>query len=434
MVLKNNILLIFSLIFYAWGEPILILVMIFSIFANYFFGILIDKSRSNFFLSIAVLSNLALLFYFKYFAFFIANLINYSNLDLAIPSITMPIGISFFTFQAISYLVDLSRREIHVQKNLLNLALYIALFPQLIAGPIVRYASIENQITNRTSSKDDILYGIRRFIIGLGKKVIIANQFAIFADMAFALPESDLTSKIVICAILAYSIQIYFDFSGYCDMAIGLGRIFGFHFNENFNYPYSAKSIQEFWRRWHISLSTFLRDYLYIPLGGSRTSQFKTLRNLMITFLLCGFWHGAAWNFILWGAYFGFFLILERIFLAKFLEKLPKFLALFYCLIVVAFGWLIFRAENFSHFISLFNALFSDNVSHLHRQFTKNKILIILLIFAIFGSTNLFQKYVFHAKNKNILILMDVFLLLVFAISISFLAAGTYNPFIYFRF
>lgn len=486
IVISNYILLVFSLLFYSWGEPIYMAIMLLSVILNYGFGLLINRhhnanlplqnpvknhnilnhvnSISNqqniiknnilkslinplnllrlscnkyqenpakIYLILGIFANLIILFYFKYLGFFIVNFVKIFHLNFQAPKITMPIGISFYTFQAMSYIIDLYRKEIKVQKNISNLALYISFFPQLIAGPIVRYKTVEDEILHRKINQDDVLYGIRRFIIGLGKKVIIANQFALYADSIFSSPINDISQKALILGIFSYSLQIYFDFSGYSSMAIGLGRIFGFRFNENFNYPYTAKSVQEFWQRWHISLSSFLRDYLYIPLGGNRGSKLQTYRNLIITFLLCGLWHGAEWTFIIWGLYFGFFLILERIYLKKILDKMPIF-GLFYCLIIVAIGWLIFRANDLNHLLELAKLLIFGNNAKLTHQFSVLQI--ILVFFGLIGSTNFFKRYIFYSKNKLVLLMMDFYLILVFIVVVSFLASSTYNPFIYFRF
>ena len=311
--LKNFFLLLASLTFYSWGEPKYIFLMMLSIVVNYFLGLIIDKLNNQLkccIFVVAILFNIGILMVFKYGAFVIENANLVFGSELRIPQIALPIGISFYTFQVLSYIIDLYRGEIKVQKNILNLALYITLFPQLIAGPIVRYIDIEKEIEDRAISICGIKEGIYRFIIGLSKKVLIADRVAVISDEAFALVSPPCTLAWI--GIIAYAIQIYYDFSGYSDMAIGLGKMLGFNFNENFNYPYFSKSIKEFWRRWHISLSTWFRDYVYIPLGGSRCGSIRASFNLIIVFFLTGFWHGASWNFIIWGLYYAFFLILER--------------------------------------------------------------------------------------------------------------------------
>ena len=319
---RNLILLAASLLFYAWGETVYLLVMLFSIAANYLFGLLIDRarergSRGGTAFALAVATNLGLLGFFKYANFFVDNLnqvlpvLGLAPMDIG--RVHLPIGISFFTFQALSYIIDLYRNETAVQRSLLNFALYKALFPQLIAGPIVRYRDVAREIEQRTVSLDDFASGVQRFIIGLGKKVLIANVMGRAADTIFATPAETLPATLAWTGSIAFMLQIYFDFSGYSDMAIGLGRMFGFHFLENFNYPYIARSVREFWRRWHISLSTWFRDYLYIPLGGNRHGPVRTGANLLLVFLLCGLWHGASWTFLIWGVYHGIFLVLERV-------------------------------------------------------------------------------------------------------------------------
>lgn len=430
----NLVLLVASLFFYAWGEPVFILIMLASILANYVFGRLIVASigKASFYLFLGLLFNLSLLFYFKYIGFFMANIANIFNVELTVPEVSLPLGISFFTFQAITYLVDLRRGEIPVQKNFFNLALYISLFPQLIAGPIVRYHDVEKQITSRRITLTGFASGTRRFIIGLGKKMLIANPFGEVADGVYAMPADDLTAYLVLIGMVAYTIQIYFDFSAYSDMAIGLGRMFGFHFLENFNYPYIATSIRDFWRRWHISLSTFLRDYLYIPLGGSRGG--KTYRNLLVVFVLCGLWHGAEWTFVIWGLYFGFFLILERLFLGRVLQRLPKVFSWGYAIVIVIFSWLIFRAENMTQVFDMLEALFSGHTSPYHMVYTKDVYLKVAIVLAVVGATPLIRDYFLTSRYKAVLVVRDIFLVAVFILSVSFLAAGTYNPFIYFRF
>ena len=298
----------------------------------------------------------------------------------------------------------------------------------------MRYADIETQIHNRTHSWLGFSDGIRRFLIGFGKKVLIANTFAQVADEIFALPESELTTYIVLIGVLAYTLQIYFDFSAYSDMAIGLAKMFGFDLKENFNYPYISRSIKEFWRRWHISLSTFLRDYLYIPLGGNRDGIFATYRNLLIVFFLCGLWHGAGWTFIIWGLYFGFFLVLERLFLEIYLVKIPKALSWIYMAIVVMFGWLIFRSDNLEQLFMMLNGMVNFEVTQLLYKYLQDRFLIVTFVLALLGSTPLIRDYFINTSKPIVMIARDIFLMATFIISIAFLAAGTYNPFIYFRF
>lgn len=345
---SNYFLLAASLLFYAWGEPVYVLLMLFSIALNWAFGLLIDKREKgrHFLLTVCVILNLAILGYYKYFNFLVDTINGLVGDELIAPrSISLPIGISFFTFQALSYVIDLYRGECKVQKNILNLALYVSFFPQLIAGPIVRYSDIDEQISARIVSMDKFAVGFRRFLYGLGKKIIISNCMAEIADTIFGLPFAELTTTSAWLGAIAYTMQIYYDFSGYSDMAIGLGKMFGFDFLENFKYPYLSCSIQEFWQRWHISLGTWFREYVYIPLGGNRKGKVRTYLNLFTVFFLTGMWHGASWNFVVWGLYHGVFQIFERLGLKDFLKKHRVFSHV-YCLLVVMIGWVFFRAET----------------------------------------------------------------------------------------
>ena len=351
---KNGVLLAASLFFYGWGEPKYIFLMLLSVSMNYLFGLWISvlskKRIKQLVMALCLAVNMGLLGYFKYFNF-LGELVNYllGNGTVAMREISLPIGISFYTFQALSYVIDVYRKDIGVQKNPFYLALYISFFPQLIAGPIVKYHDIEAQIAQRRCTLSMQAYGIKRFVYGLGKKVILANAFAQAADRIFALPGQDLGTAITWFAVAVYALQIYFDFSGYSDMAIGLGKMFGFHFMENFNYPYLSSSVSEFWRRWHISLSTWFREYLYIPLGGNRKGLFRTCLNLFIVFFATGLWHGASISFVLWGVYYGILVVAERLFLGKWLEKNPwKWVNHGYAMFAVLFGWMLFRAEHMS--------------------------------------------------------------------------------------
>ena len=340
---RNLVLLIASLFFYAWGEPRNVLVMLASILINYLLGLGIEKAskQKKLFLILSVLYNIGVLFYFKYLNFAGSIWESLTGQTLNMKTIVLPIGISFFTFQIMSYVIDVYRGNVPAQKNLINLALYISLFPQLIAGPIVRYIDVEAQIKQRESTWDGAYVGVKRFAIGFAKKVLIADQLATLADTVFAGGNypSMLSHWI---GIIAYTLQIYYDFSGYSDMAIGLGKIFGFDFLENFNYPYISRSIKEFWRRWHISLSSWFRDYLYIPLGGNRKGKVRTYINLIIVFFVTGLWHGASFNFIVWGLYYAVFLVIERLGFGKRLEKLPRIIQHVYTLLVVVIGWVFF--------------------------------------------------------------------------------------------
>jgi alginate O-acetyltransferase complex protein AlgI len=349
---KNSLLLVASLLFYAWGEGTYLLLMVVSITLNHFLGLRLrsaDQTR-QLSLVLGVASNLLLLGVFKYAGWLVESvnrLLSVFSLDaIAVPNLPLPIGVSFFTFQAISYLVDIYRGDAEAQRKWRDTALYISLFPQLIAGPIVRYQQIADDLKSRSVGTRDWIEGIDRFVIGLGKKILIADTLSVPADIVFSLDPSRMEPAVAWSGVLFFSLQIYFDFSGYSDMAIGLGRMFGFHFPENFRHPYSALSIRDFWRRWHITLSTWFRDYLYIPLGGSRGSRWTTARNLVVVFFLCGLWHGASWTFVAWGLYHGLFLVLERTPFGKALDGLPRVLRSIYTLLIVAVGWVLFRADD----------------------------------------------------------------------------------------
>ena len=434
---KNIILMISSLIFYFYGEPIYTLLMIFSIIYSYIFGLLIDKYRnkSKIFLGCFLSISLGMLIYFKYFNFLISN-INlwlYNKIDFI--NVILPIGISFYTFQMISYVVDVYLDKVKVQKSIFKLALYISLFPQLIAGPIVRYNSIEKQLEKREHTIQKFANGVRRFIIGLGKKVLIANVLGEISPLF--LQSNDLSVIYYWLYAISITLQIYFDFSGYSDMAIGLGKMFGFEFEENFNYPYIATSITDFWRRWHMSLGTFFRDYVYIPLGGNKVSKIKWLRNILIVWMLTGFWHGASWNFVIWGLYFGILLIIEKVWLIKILEKVPKFISRIYVMFIVMISFIIFSVEEFSEVANVLKGLFGLNkekfVSVESIYYLKSYFVVIIL--GIIGATPI-MKNIFSVKKirKAVNVLEPLFLTLVFIVSTSYIIDGSFNPFLYFRF
>lgn len=445
--IKNFILLLFSLIFYSWGEPKYILVMLITILVSYIFGLLINHFNINknnkaklILFIIFIILILSSLFYFKYINFFIENINNIFKINIKSQNIILPIGISFYTFQILSYIIDLYRGKIKVQKNILDLSLYISFFPQLIAGPIVTYETIENQLYERKESLDKIISGIERFIIGLGKKIIIANNMAIIADSVFnSLILDKLPSFILILGVIAYTFQIYFDFSGYSDMAIGLGKIFGFEFLENFNYPYISKSITEFWKRWHISLTTFFREYLYIPLGGNRVKKYRWIFNMFIVWLLTGFWHGAAWTFIIWGLYYFILLILEKTILKNILNKIPNFLKFILTFTLINVGWVIFRANNINDIFIIIKNIFYNSSSIPITEFLNNNINIIsalpYIIFAIIFSNNIMLKINTKLENNKLYnIVRKIVIITIFLICICFLVSSQYNPFIYFRF
>ncbi|MDD4135769.1 MAG: MBOAT family protein [Candidatus Shapirobacteria bacterium] len=430
--IRNILLILFSLFFYAWGEGIYVLILLIMILANYFFGLKISRSRyRRIFTFIAVIFNLSYIFYFKYLLFTLHVFHIKNSL-----SILMPLGVSFVTFHLISYILDIYKKEIKAEKNFLNFALYILMFPHLIAGPIVRYKDISAQIKNRTFSTNLFAEGVRRFISGLAKKVLIANVLALVADQIFNLFPQQLSTPLVWIALLSYALQILFDFSGYSDMAIGLAKMFGFTFKENFNFPYVANSIQDFWRRWHISLSSWFRDYLYIPLGGNRRGLFLTLINITIVFTLTGFWHGADWHFLFWGFYFAFFLVLERLFLLRLLQKIWFGFGHLYALTVVFFGWLFFRIDSLNYALYLLKVMFgyNSNQSVIYQpQYFVTKEYLFILITAIFFSIPLYQK-IYQKIIQKIPSFEIIFFTTIFIFSLMRLAGDTYNPFIYFRF
>ncbi|MBR1907827.1 MBOAT family protein [bacterium] len=441
----NFILLIASIIFYAWGEPKYLAIMLLTITINYFGALSVEKFQ-NFkkpFLILTILINLSFLFYFKYFNFILDNFNKLFSANINIIDIIMPIGISFYTFQALSYVIDVYRGEVKAQRDFYKLALYICLFPQLIAGPIIKYHDIAAQIDSREVNFEKVNLGVKRFIIGLSKKMLIANTMGAIADKIFTQDPHTFTHSIAWLGSAAYTFQIYFDFSGYSDMAIGLGLIFGFRFMENFNYPYISKSMTEFWRRWHISLSTWFKQYVYISLGGNRQGKIKTLRNLGIVFLLTGIWHGAAWNFIAWGVWNGFFIIFEKILNVKEFEqkhhsKWIYFLQHIYCILIFVIGWVIFRADSMNYawdYLMNMLGVLKINTEQIayNMQYYVDTIEIITFIFAILCCTPIFKNI---AENKNpfVKIAVNILLLMIFFLSTASIASDTYNPFIYFRF
>ncbi|MBQ7328694.1 MAG: MBOAT family protein [Oscillospiraceae bacterium] len=434
---KNVILLIFSLVFYSWGEPKYIVLVLAASFVAYVGGLLIHRfdakkklKKTVFIITVVLL--VANLFVFKYLDFTITQINGLFNSSFALAKIVLPIGISFYTFQILSYVIDLYKKEVSVQKNYFYLTLYVTFFPQLIAGPIVRYQTIEDEINARKESLDDFVCGLRRFIVGLAKKVIIANNVGAIAVMIYSGDAKIYGTQFYWLAAIAYALQIYFDFSGYSDMAIGLGRMFGFHFLENFNYPYIATSITDFWRRWHISLSTWFRDYVYIPLGGNRVKKHRWLLNILIVWALTGFWHGAEWNFIAWGLYYAALLICEKLFLHKLLKKLPKFLCWLYAMLIVLVGWVMFNLTEPAAIIHALSQMFSFRYTDITTAVIANTDIVYALIYVPLGLICMLPW-----KNKQFRIpdwLANMICLALLAISIVFLVGSTYNPFIYFRF
>ena len=438
---RNLILLISSLLFYFFGEPKYGIIMVISIISIYFHGIWIEKAKNTKYKKIPLISgvfiSIAVLFYFKYFNFLIENINLWLDKKIDLFGIILPIGISFYTFQMISYMVDVYRGDAKVQKNFVKLATYISLFPQLIAGPIVRYTTIEEQLENRTYSFEKFSLGIRRFVIGLSKKVLIAN---ILGELVKVFGTyNDGTVLFYWLYAIANMLQIYFDFSGYSDMAIGLGKMLGFEFLENFNYPYIASTITDFWRRWHISLSTFFRDYVYIPLGGNRVSKIKWIRNLLVVWFLTGLWHGAAWNFIIWGLLFGVLLILEKTIFKNIIEKIPQIIKHIFVLLIVMISFVIFSGNKMEDIIMQILGLFGIGtagvVSTVSIHYLKSYLIILLV--GIIGSTPLIKKLAEKLENKFPKIINIAEILLITALLIlctSYIIDGSFNPFLYFRF
>lgn len=441
---RNLILFLSSLFFYSWGEPKYIWIMLFSTVLDYTCGKFVDfyKSKgetvkSKIWLIVSIVINLGILGFFKYSDFLISNINNIFNVNIPLLNLVLPIGISFYTFQTMSYTIDVYRGDTKVQNNIISFGTYVTLFPQLIAGPIVRYQTVAEEIDNRIENYDLFSEGVSRFILGLGKKVLLANNIGIFWENVRGLSASNITILSAWLGIIAFAFQIYFDFSGYSDMAIGLGKMFGFNFLENFNYPYISQSITEFWRRWHISLGTWFKEYLYIPLGGNRKGKLNNIRNILLVWILTGIWHGASWNFALWGLYFGIILILEKIFMLKLLEKAPKLIRRIYTILLVLVSWAIFAFDSLNEGLQYIKILFGAgnfkiyNNSSIYYLYTN----IILLIILIIASTDIPKRIWRRIRGKSkSWILENIYLLLVFLLSIAYLVDQSYNPFLYFRF
>ena len=443
-ICKNGVLVIFSLIFYAWGEPTYVLLMLACVLINYLSGLMIDKSERHrkAALVAGLVCNIGILATFKYLNFFVDN-INSLNLGFTIasPKIALPIGISFYIFQSITYLVDVYRKESPVQKHFGNLLLYISMFPQLIAGPIVRYGTIADEIHNRHVSADDFADGVYRFLIGLGKKVILANQLSEISDQLLKDGIGDLTTAGAWLGIVAFALQIYYDFSGYSDMAIGMGRCMGFHFNENFDHPYCCRSISEFWRRWHMSLGSFFRDYVYIPLGGNRRHQ---VVNILVVWFLTGMWHGAFWNYIIWGVYFGLIVMTEKYTIMKIVDKMPSFVMHIYAMALVIIGWGIFYFEDFGHMTKFFSSFFgggtlTDFVTT-NALYSHIWLLIVAVIFVmpvrkgIYTFTTKILKYSPATCNGLVFTTKIVISVAILILSVALLVGATNNAFLYTRF
>ncbi|MFJ5717836.1 MBOAT family O-acyltransferase [Neobacillus sp. NPDC093127] len=447
--LKNIVLLLVSLVFYAWGEPKYVFLMIFSIVMNYFFGLVVQRFRGKSFahktaLWISILANLSLLGFYKYGNFAIENINQLFNLHINNDPIPLPIGISFFTFHAMSYIIDVYRKGNEAQKNLWDLALYITFFPQLVAGPIIRYNTIADQLKNRIHNITLFAVGIKQLIIGLSKKVLIANPLGEIADTVFATGPADLSQSTAWIGIMAYTLQLYFDFSGYSDMALGLAKMFGFEFPINFNYPYIANSISEFWRRWHISLSSWFRDYVYIPLGGNRVSEWKIYRNILIVWTITGLWHGASWTFMAWGFYYGVIISMERLFMQNILQKLWTPIRHIYVIVIVMVGWVFFRADNFSYSYGFIKTMFgfggqiynNQTILLLHDN-TIMLLIAVLFVFPIYPYLKEKLEKSFQTKPMVLIskeVIGNITYIGLLLVVTMYLVNSTYNPFIYFRF
>ena len=436
---KNYILLLFSLIFYAWGEPIYILLMIFSSIVDFINGKNIEKykddnKKKKIYLIISIIINISLLGFFKYADFFIKVINNILYLDIPLLNLGLPIGISFFTFQTMSYSIDVYRGDVKAEKDFLTFMTYVCMFPQLIAGPIVRYETVSSELHKRDINFKKFADGFTRFLRGLFKKVLIANNIGLLFTLITSSEVNDISIMTGVLAIVSYAFQIYFDFSGYSDMAIGIGNMCGFTFLENFNYPYISKSITEFWRRWHISLSSWFKDYVYIPLGGSRVNILKNIRNILIVWILTGFWHGASWNFIFWGLYYGILLLLEKFVLKKYIDKLPDFVKHIYTIVLVFIGWMIFAFDDSKYLFGFIKALTSNKfVDSAFLYYFKNYF--VILVIATLFSLPVYSKVKEKMNNTIFTSLLSISIyVILFIITLSYLVSDTYNPFLYFRF
>lgn len=440
--LKNTVLLLSGLVFYAWGEPRYVVIMVISILVGYVFGLLIEKFRgkklSKVFMILSVAVDLGLLIYFKYVDFFITNFNNATGLGIPLLRIALPIGISFYTFQILSYTVDVYRGDVPAQKNPINLGAYISMFPQLIAGPIVRYSDIEKELRERKHTLEKTFDGIIRFCVGFGKKILIANALGELCETFKATDEK--TVLFYWLYAVAFSLHIYFDFSGYSDMAIGLGKIFGFTFMENFNYPYISKSVTEFWRRWHMSLGQWFRDYVYIPMGGNRVSTLKHLRNIFTVWFLTGFWHGADWNFIVWGLYFAVLLTLEKMFLGKYLKK-SRVLSRIYVLFLIVISFVIFNAAGMGEAMQYIGGMFGIGATgFMGAEWLYNlESFALVLVIAAIGATPIPKQIVSKLKDTKagsvaVSVLSPVFAVVIIVLCTAYLVDGSFNPFLYFRF
>ena len=443
---KNLVLLIVSLVFYAWGEPVYVILMIFSILINYVSGLEIEayqesgeEKKAKYAFIVTLVVNLLVLGFYKYYGFLLSNLNAILPFKIPYKELALPIGISFYTFQTLSYVIDVYKGKLNAQKNPITFGAYVTMFPQLIAGPIVRYSDVEKQLSEREISRTKVSEGVAYFLRGLGKKVILANNMGLVSDAVIAMKAAETSALTAWIGAFAYTMQIYFDFGGYSDMAIGLGKMLGFDFIKNFDYPYISKSITEFWRRWHISLSSWFKEYVYIPLGGNRVSKPKAIRNLMIVWGLTGLWHGAAWNFIFWGLYYGIILILEKYIFKDAIQKMPGFLQHVYAMVLIMLGWVLFSAPTLGRALSYMGSMFGIGGGGFVDMtgFYYLKSTLILGILAILCSTPMLYKRFMHmayTRKKYGQVLYVVAYVGIFVISIAYLVNATYNPFLYFRF
>ena len=449
---KNVVILVSGLLFYAWGEPIYVLAMILSTFIDYTAGRIIDKYDNKpkirtICLIVSLVMNIGLLGTFKYLGFLINSVNGWFGLSIPNPNLPLPIGISFFTFQSMSYTIDLYRRNIKVQKSAVNFIAFVTLFPQIVAGPIVRYEDVQNELDNRSITEKMLGDGISRFITGLGKKVLIANNIGMLWTQVKGMDYGELSAVTAWLGILAFTFQIYFDFSGYSDMAIGLGKMMGFNFPENFNYPYMSHSISEFWRRWHMTLGAWFKSYIYIPLGGNRKGLPRTIVNLLIVWAITGIWHGASWNFMLWGVYFGVLIILERLFMGKVLEKIPSFFSWLYTFVLVVFGWVMFEAVDTS--IVNVGEMFGQVFSYIGAMFGANGMVMdntasfaivnygVMFAICILGSSDMLKNAADYIRKKApewIQYGFPVAQTSVMLASVAYITTSSYNPFLYFNF
>ncbi|WP_088187355.1 MBOAT family O-acyltransferase [Desulfosporosinus sp. FKA] len=442
--LRNIVLILASLIFYAWGEPVYIVIMLFAIVFDYTNGLIIEKNSANIVIKrlgliASLVVNLGLLSFFKYYGFFVSNVSALFHLNLTIKSLPLPLGISFYTFQSMSYIIDVYLGKVPAQKKILAYATFVTMFPQLVAGPIVRYIDISKQIDNRKQNLVQFLDGLELFIIGLAKKVLLANNIGILWTSIKATPQGEISILTAWIGIISFTFQIYFDFSGYSDMAIGLAKMLGFELNINFNYPYISRTVTEFWRRWHISLGTWFREYLYIPLGGNRQGKWKQLRNLFVVWFLTGFWHGANWNFIVWGLYFGSFVVLEKFFLLKWLNNKPRFIGHVYTLLVVIVGWVFFEFDSLTQGLGFIRTMFGIGANKLidghslYYLYTNAILFVILAICSTPLMRNLLNKFKKTMKVTGTIAIPIAYMLIV-VLCTAYLVNESYNPFLYFRF